>query len=102
MGKRASVCEGRAQVRLERSIESAISAVSKSTVSKDTVSTISHPNGWRLIDVGLGRRLLEVVFGRRLVAVVPRRRLMGIHLGRRLVAVVLRRRLIEDLWRLGG
>jgi hypothetical protein len=99
MGKRASVCEGRAQVRpeIERSIGSAISAVSKSTVP-----TISHPNGRRLIGVGLGGRLLEVVFSRRLVAVVLRRRLIGIHLGRRLVAVVLRRRLIEDLRRLGG
>ena len=106
MEERASVCEGRAQVRLEieRSIVPAVST--KSTVSTipavSTKSTISHPNGWRLIGVGLGRSLLEVVFSRRLVAVVLRRRLMGIHLCRRPVAVVLRRRLIEDLWRLGG
>lgn len=106
MGKRASVCEGRAQVRLEieRSIVPAVSTKSTvstiSAVSKSTASTISHPNGRRLIGVGLGRNLLEVVFSRRLV--VLRRRLIGIHLGRRLVAVVLRRRLIEDLWRLGG
>ena len=81
MGKRASVCEGRAQVRLR--IES----------SRD-------PNGRTLIGICLGRKLLEVVFSRRLV--VLRRRLIGIHLGGRLVAVVLRRRLIEDLWRLRG
>jgi hypothetical protein len=83
MGKRASVCEGRAQVRLR-------------------IESSTDPNGRTLIGVCLGRKLLEVVFSRRLVAVVLRRRLIGMHLCRRLVAVVLRRRLIEDFGRLGG
>ena len=57
MGKRASVCEGRAQVRLR-------------------IESSTDPNGRTLIGVCLGRKLLEVVFSRRLVAVVLRRRLI--------------------------
>ena len=80
--------------------ESAISAVSAESAICAISARVTHPNGWRLVGVCLGRSLLEVVLGRRLVDLG--RGLIGLHRGWRLIAVVLRRGLVENLWRLRG